>query len=69
MSDSALDMLLVDLARTEAQEMDCDEFRSLLPELVEGSITDPKVRTLIEHHRAICAECEEERAMLEKVLG
>lgn len=56
------------LALTRAEELDCDGFHRSLPAFVEGTVT-PRVRELMEHHRRICPECEEEREVLARALG
>lgn len=56
------------LELTKDEELDCDAFVDHLAALVEGQVT-PQLAALMEHHRAICPECEEERALLAKALG
>ncbi|MEM9457794.1 MAG: hypothetical protein AAGF11_26685 [Myxococcota bacterium] len=59
---------LLDLTRDE--ELDCDQFHEHLAALVDGSGSlDPRLVELMEHHRRICPECEEERAILARALG
>ena len=56
------------LSLTRDAEMDCDEFHERLAAYVEGGITDAKVAALMEHHRELCPECEEEYQLLKKAL-
>lgn len=64
-ADRAIGTLL-DLTRD--QEVDCDEFSRNLAAFVEGGIEGP-LQALMEHHRKICPECEEEREALMRALG
>ncbi|MEM7158674.1 MAG: zf-HC2 domain-containing protein [Myxococcota bacterium] len=57
---------LLDLTRDD--EVDCDQFSRHLAAFVEGGLEGP-LRALMEHHRKICPECEEERAVLMRALG
>jgi hypothetical protein len=57
---------LLELTRDE--EIDCDRFTQHLAALHEGQL-EPELRALMEHHRRICPECEEERAILARALG
>ncbi len=57
---------LLELTRTE--EIDCDGFSDHVAALVEGNV-EPELAALLDHHRQICPECEEERAALERALG
>lgn len=62
----------VSLARmlelTRGEEIDCEGFAQHLAALVEGNL-EPEVQALMDHHRAICPECEEEREALERALS
>jgi hypothetical protein len=58
------DMLL----RTREQELDCDQFLTLLAPYLEQKLEDPGMRKLIEHHRDLCAECAEELSFLSRSL-
>lgn len=59
---------LLDLTRDE--EIDCDRFHQHLAALVEDPQgLEPQLAALMEHHRKICPECEEERAILARALG
>ena len=57
------------LAGTQDEEIDCDQFLALLPQIVEGHPFDEKTRELIETHRKLCPECAEEQAILLRALG
>lgn len=56
------------LRLTNDDEIDCDGFAELVPAYLDGAIEAPHLRALIEHHRAIYAECAEEIALLERAL-
>ena len=56
------------LERTQQEEMDCDTFLRELPAYVDGTC-DEAVQVLMEHHRGICPECEEELEILKIALG
>jgi hypothetical protein len=56
------------LQRTREEELDCDQFLSLLAPYLEKRLEDAGVRRLIEHHRDLCAECAEELRLLGKAL-
>ncbi len=56
------------LALTQDREIDCDEFLERLAELIDGRLMDKDIAALMEHHRKICPECEEERQILERAL-
>jgi hypothetical protein len=58
------DMLL----RTREQELDCDQFLSLLAPYLDERLEEPSLRKLIEHHRDLCAECAEELRLLSRSL-
>lgn len=57
------------LLGTREEELDCDDYLGHLAQYVEGSMDDERLRALMEHHREICPECEEERAILARALG
>lgn len=56
------------LQRTREEELDCDQFLSLLAPYLDKRLGDPGIRRLIEHHRDLCAECAEELRLLGKAL-
>ena len=60
--------LLRMLAITREDELDCDGFLDHLAELVEKQPMDPQLRALLDHHREICPECDEQCALLAKAL-
>ena len=64
LSDAQRGMLNTVLGLTRDEELDCDAFLELLPAYVEGGVRDEQLRALIDHHRAICPECEQERLLL-----
>ncbi|MEM6295851.1 MAG: hypothetical protein AAGA54_31555 [Myxococcota bacterium] len=57
---------LLELTRTE--EIDCDRFSEHVAALVEGNV-EPELKALLDHHRKICPECEEERLAIARALG
>ena len=56
------------LELTRSDELDCEEFARHLAALVEGKV-EPELKALMDHHRVICPECEEERQALALALG
>ncbi len=56
------------LELTRADELDCDRFAQLLPPWLDQRIEDPHLLELLEHHRRLCAECDEEASLLETAL-
>ena len=66
-ADKARNMLGTLLQLTRETEMDCDEFGKHVAELAEGTV-DPQLRALLDHHREICPECEEELRVLAQAL-
>lgn len=58
---------MIELTRDE--ERDCAEFVELLAEYVDGSIQDERVLRLLDHHRHLCPECEEELDTLRRALS
>lgn len=56
------------LALTRTDEIDCDGFSEHLAALIEGNV-EPELETLLEHHRELCPECDEEREALARALG
>lgn len=68
-TDSPLQPLWEVLRLTREEELDCARFVELLPEIVDGRIDDATLRALVEHHRQICPECEEQYAILKRALG
>ncbi len=67
-SKDAQRMLGTLLSLTRDEELDCDAFQEHLAAMVEGRV-DPSLRALMDHHRAVCPECEEERVILARALG
>ena len=57
------------LSLTREEELDCDRFNALLATWIDGSVADPRLLELLEHHRRLCAECDEEATLLEIALG
>jgi hypothetical protein len=57
------------LEGTRDRELDCDRFFELLPPYLDGTIGDAELREQIEHHARQCPECDEELAILRRVLG
>jgi hypothetical protein len=53
------------LSVTRADEIDCDRFAELLAPWLDGRVEDPQVIQLLEHHRRLCVECNEEATLLE----
>ena len=71
MTESAKDELTLLgtlLQLTRGEELDCDQFHQHLAAMVEGQLS-PSLQALMEHHRQLCPECEEERAILVRALG
>lgn len=56
------------LVKTQAQELDCDEFLELLAPYLDQRLADPKLIGLIKRHRDLCRECAEELSLLESAL-
>lgn len=56
------------LALTQDEELDCTGFAQHLAALVEDKV-EPELRVLLDHHREICPECEEEREALARALA
>ena len=57
------------LGMTRDHELDCDEYRELLAAYVEDGLSETEIRTLMDHHRAMCPECDEEYQLLLRALG
>ncbi len=69
------------LAATRDTEIDCDQFHAHLAAWVDseaasggpaqhgGAAVDADLHALLEHHRKICPECDEERRVLIRALG
>ena len=53
---------------TFEQELDCDRFAELLAPWLDQRIDDPKLLELLDHHRRLCAECDEEASLVEAAL-
>lgn len=64
----SLESLRDTLDRTREQELDCDTFASLLAAYLDGGL-DEHAAALVEHHREVCAECDEEAEILVQALG
>lgn len=60
-----LDTLEAWLALTRADELDCDRFAELIAPWLDGAITEPRLLELVEHHRRLCSECDEEVRLVE----
>ncbi|MBV1858665.1 MAG: hypothetical protein KUG77_09665 [Nannocystaceae bacterium] len=56
------------LELTRGNEIDCEGFAQHLAALVEGNV-EPELKALMDHHRVICPECDEEREALERALA
>lgn len=56
------------LSLTRADEIDCDRFATLLAPWLDGRVADPHVIELLEHHRRLCVECNEEATLLEAAI-
>jgi hypothetical protein len=56
------------LELTRSEELDCDGFADHVAALVEGNV-EPKLEALLDHHREICPECDEEREALARALA
>lgn len=57
------------LEATRSEELDCTSFLELLAPFLDGDALDEPTRELIARHRDLCADCAEELAILERVLG
>jgi len=57
------------LALTRDEEIGCDDFLARLAAYVEGRPESDVVKALMDHHREICPECEEEREILARSLA
>ena len=67
-TDAAL-ALCSSLALTLDRELDCEEFLERLAELIDGRLRGSEFEALMEHHRKLCPDCEEERQILERALA
>jgi|GEM_PF-1569284 len=56
------------LELTRSEEVDCDGFADHVAALVEGNV-EPELEKLLDHHRALCPECDEEREALARALA
>ena len=63
LDDKQQEMLRRGLDLYRAEEMDCDAFVAELAAYLDDGVTATK-RALIEHHRTICPECEEQLQLL-----
>ncbi len=63
------DTLEVWLQLTHEEEIDCDRFAMFIAPMLDQTITDPRLLELLEHHRRLCADCEEEVRLVESALG
>jgi hypothetical protein len=61
--------ILAWLEATRDREIDCDQFLELIGPWLEGSLQDPQIVALLEHHRDLCTECAEELELLRAALG
>jgi hypothetical protein len=57
------------LSITRKEEIDCDRFAELLAPWLDQRIVDPRIKELLEHHRRLCSECDEEASQLEAALA
>jgi hypothetical protein len=57
------------LSLTRDDELDCDRFSELMAPWLDGSVKSPELVALIEHHRQLCLECDEQLSILERALG
>ncbi len=53
---------------TRGEELDCDRFAELLAPWLDHRVDDPHLLELLEHHRRLCQECNEEATLLETAL-
>ena len=65
----AMRALRSSLMLTRDREIDCDEFLERLADLVDGGLKDAELAALMEHHRTICPDCEQERQILVRALA
>jgi hypothetical protein len=56
------------LKLTRDEELDCDRFAQLLAPWLDGRVEDPRILELLEHHRRLCGECNEEVTLLKTAL-
>jgi hypothetical protein len=61
--------LLAWLSVTRDEELDCDRFSQLVAPWLDQRITDVRILELLEHHRRLCSECDEEVTLVERALG
>jgi hypothetical protein len=61
--------LLAWLSVTRDEELDCDRFSQLVAPWLDQRITDERILELLEHHRRLCSECDEEVTLVERALG
>lgn len=54
---------------TRDEELDCDRFAELIAPWLDQPITEPRLLELLEHHRQLCVECDEEVRLVEAALG
>jgi hypothetical protein len=54
---------------TREEELDCDRFAELVAPWLDQRITDARILELLEHHRRLCSECDEEVTLVERALG
>jgi hypothetical protein len=57
------------LETTRNEELDCDRFQELVASWIDGRISDPALRDLLEHHQRQCPECSEELEILRRALA
>lgn len=56
------------LKLTRDDEFDCDQFAELIAPWLDGAITEPRLLDLLEHHRELCSECDEEVQLVKTAL-
>jgi hypothetical protein len=65
----SIDTLEAWLELTRGEEIDCDRFALLVAPWLDGRIGEPRLLELLEHHRRLCAECDEEVRLVKVALG
>jgi hypothetical protein len=64
-----IDTLEAWLALTRDEELDCDQFAELIAPWLDQTISEPRLLQQLEHHRRLCAECDEELRLVQAALG
>jgi hypothetical protein len=54
---------------TREGELDCDRFLELIAPWLDGRVESAELLELLEHHRQLCTECDEQLTILERALG